>query len=80
MYLCLDCENIFDTPKSYIETHGLDSPPYETFDGCLNCGGAYVKTMECASCGEWVAGEYIKLKDGTVICDNCYEPRNILDD
>ena len=80
MYLCLDCENIFDAPKDFIETHGLDSPSYETWTGCPICGGAYVKTMQCEECGEWVIGEYIKLSDGTVICDNCYEPRNILDD
>ena len=80
MYLCLDCENIFDTPKDFIETHGLDSPPYETWTGCPICGGAYVKTMPCNECGQWVIGDYIKLGDDTVICDNCYEPRNILDD
>ena len=56
MYLCLDCENIFDAPKSYVET------------------------IECDECGQWITGDYIKLNDGTVICDNCYEPKNILGD
>ena len=79
MYLCLNCETLFETPKHYIETHGFDSPPYEAWDGCPECGGGYVETMECSECGEWITGEYIKLNDGTVICDGCYEINNIAD-
>ena len=29
MYICLDCGRIFEIPRKHIETHGLDSPPYE---------------------------------------------------
>lgn len=42
-YICFDCGEEFDTPKLYIETHGLDSPPYEKVRGCPVCGGAYDK-------------------------------------
>lgn len=79
MYLCSNCECVFDEPKRYIETHGFDSPPYETWDGCPECGGGYVETMECSECGKWITGEYIKLNDGTVICDGCYEINDIAD-
>lgn len=79
MYLCLDCDNLFEDPKEYSETHGLSSPPYETWTGCPRCGGGYVETFRCDLCDEWVAGEYIKLKDGTVVCDQCYEINNIGD-
>lgn len=79
MYICLDCENIFDTPKCYTETHGLNSPPYEIWNGCPKCAGAYVETMCCDQCDNWITGEYIKLKDGAVVCDQCYEVKDIED-
>ena len=79
MYLCLDCGNIFDTPKSYTETHGFDFPPYEAWEGCPKCGGPYVKTMECDMCGRWITGEYIKLRDDTFVCSECYEINDITD-
>lgn len=79
MYLCLDCENIFEVPKEYSESHGLSSPPYETWAGCPKCSGGYVETICCDLCGEWVTGEYVKLKDGTVACDQCYEVNDIID-
>ena len=79
MFVCLDCETLFYNPKCYTETHGLSSPPYEAWMGCPCCGGAYVETMRCDQCGNWVTGEYIKLKDGTVVCDQCYDINDIED-
>lgn len=26
MFLCLDCQRVFEEPKEYVEKHGLDSP------------------------------------------------------
>lgn len=77
MYLCLDCERIFDKPEHFTAFHGLDSPPYETWTGCSYCGGAYVDAIPCDLCGRWVTGEYVELKDGTIICDNCYDIKNV---
>ena len=79
MYICLECNKIFSTPKTYTETHGLDHPPYETWSGCPSCGGNYTETYECALCGNWITGEYIKLTDNTLVCDQCYEVRDITD-
>lgn len=79
MYICLDCNTRFWTPKQFTETHGLDSPPYEAWWGCPRCGGAYLKTMPCSECGQWITGEYIQLKDHTVVCENCYEIKDIED-
>ena len=79
MYLCLDCGALFEDPQKYTETHGLSSPPYETWTGCPECGGGYVETICCHLCGEWVTGEYVKLKDGTVACDQCYKVNDIID-
>lgn len=79
MYLCLDCEKTFDEAKEFVETHGLPSPPYETWTGCPYCGGDYVEAVPCDLCSGWVTGEYVKLKDHTIVCDNCYDVRDIND-
>lgn len=72
MFVCLDCDRIFQHEKHYIETHGLENPPYEEYDGCPYCGGAYAETHMCGCCGHWIIGEYIKLRDGNRICEQCY--------
>lgn len=77
MFICLDCGCVFDEPKHWIETHGLDSPPYEEWDGCPSCGGTYAETHKCDNCGDWINGEYVKLKNGDNFCENCYEIREI---
>lgn len=79
MYICLECNKIFNAPKKYLEDYGIDIPIYKTVHGCPKCGGNYAETMECDFCGDWISGEYIKLNDGTVVCDNCYEFRDIAD-
>lgn len=79
MYLCLDCGRLFEEPKRCVETHGLDTPPYEVWDGCPYCSGGYVETKRCDVCEEWIVGEYIKLNDDTFVCDNCYEVMSVED-
>ena len=79
MYVCLDCANLFEEPRCYTETHGLEFAPFESWRGCPKCAGAYITTIYCDHCGGWVTGEYIKLKDGAVICDQCYEIMNVED-
>jgi len=49
MYICYDCDKRFDNPIKFTETHGLDTPRYETYEGCSFCGGMfeeYVATEE----------------------------------
>ena len=75
---------IFNPPativyKEYIETHGLDSPPYEHFTACPMCGGNYVPYKRCDLCGNPIFDEYIMLKSGEVYCENCYCRKNIDD-
>lgn len=36
-YKCLDCNCIFEEPRSITEKHGLDSPPYEICSVCPVC-------------------------------------------
>jgi hypothetical protein len=80
MFVCLDCGRIFSTPKHYVESHGLDAPPYERWEGCPSCGGAYAKAHECDECGRWITGEYIKTASGKRICENCHDTYDLGDE
>ena len=72
MYICLDCCKTFSYPKRYVDTHGLDAPPYEEYDGCIYCGGAYTEAYKCSCCDEYITDRYVKLKTGERICECCY--------
>lgn len=79
MFICLDCGEIFEEPKIFTETHGLDSPPYEKLYGCPECGGNFTEAFECDVCGEYIDDEYIITDKGDRICNNCYTVYNIYD-
>ena len=52
-YRCCDCESEFSELKIYTERHGLDSPPYETWEGCPNCGSTdWEESSYCNNCYE----------------------------
>ena len=72
MYTCVDCGHTFCEPKRYVETHGLDTPPYETHYGCPDCGGSYVEAHRCDCCDEWIDDVYIKTEDDRRYCLECY--------
>lgn len=72
MYICLDCLKVFENPQKWVETHGLYSPPYEEWGGCPKCGGTYVIVNTCSQCGKYISIDYIKLKDGDYVCEDCY--------
>ena len=80
MFVCLDCGKIFQDPMRYTETHCLDSPPYEVYSGCPECGGAYAETYQCEDCQEWIVGEYIKTSSGYRFCENCYNTLELGDE
>ena len=79
MYVCLDCGIVFATPKHYIEKHGFNDGPYEHLTCCPICGGAYVETIMCDICGEYITDKYAKLDNGMTVCNNCYIEKNIFD-
>lgn len=73
-YVCLDCNYQFDEPRSYTETHGLDTPPYEHMSCCPVCGGSYDEAVECADCGDLIPEcEAKQLSNGSMLCEACYE-------
>ena len=68
MYICKECGFVFDEPKELVETHGLSTPPYETWYVCPNCNDtAICEAQECERCGTVCA----ELSKG--LCDVCYE-------
>lgn len=80
-YTCLDCGKTFDEPKRWIEHHGLDSPPYESFCGCPYCGGTYTHTILCDSCGHPISNEYVKIQTtGACYCDECFMIKSLGED
>ena len=72
MFVCYDCMETFEKPKVWVETHGLDTPPYEKIYGCPYCSGAFTETHKCDCCDDWIVGSYIKLNSGERICEDCY--------
>ena len=80
MFVCLECGHVFEEPKSYVETHGLDSPPYENSKGCPICCGAYVEAYRCNCCEEWIDDIYIKTDDDYRYCLNCYQVLHLGDE
>lgn len=80
VYICLDCQRLFDEPKRHIERHGLDTPPYEEWNGCVYCGGAYAEAQTCNYCGDYIIGDYIKTADGYRYCEDCFTRMEIGDE
>lgn len=76
MYCCIECGRVFSEQQASVwsESRGeyWGTQCYEEVSGCPYCRGSYVETYECAECGEWITGEYIKLNDGRRICEGCY--------
>ena len=77
MYLCLDCGQIFEHSKHYVEAHGFDSPPYEEWNGCPACGGSFIDALQCSICGKYIRDDFIELKNGDIIGECCYELKSI---
>ena len=68
MYICHECGKTFEEPKKVVETHGLDSPPYEKWLVCPHCKSAdFGEAQECERCGRLCE----ELTEG--LCNVCYE-------
>lgn len=80
MYVCLECQETFETPMEWEETHGLGHGPYEKWSGCPYCGGGYVEGHECDCCGETIIDIYIKTDHGYRYCLNCYKVMELGDE
>ena len=66
-YKCDHCGGEFEEPDIIIETHGLDSPPYEEIGVCPYCKGWFEEMHKCEICGEYYTAD--ELTSG--VCDDC---------
>ena len=66
-YQCHECDRRFEKPDIVIETHGLDSPPYEEIGVCPYCKGWFEEMHRCEICGEYFTED--ELTGG--VCDEC---------
>ena len=71
MYKCIECEAVFDEPKTWEEDRGefWGFPCSETVSGCPECRGDYREAFECQRCGEWCFAE--EYEDG--LCECCQD-------
>ena len=69
MYRCENCGHLFEEGEQAVweERHGLDSPPYEKWDGCPLCKGDYEEVHQCKGCGDWHSDD--ELYEGW--CEKC---------
>ena len=69
MFKCCECGHLFEDGEQAVweERHGLDTPPYEKWDGCPICNGGYEEVHQCKECGEWHTED--ELYDGW--CEKC---------
>lgn len=70
-YKCIECGYIFEEGEQRVweESHGLDSPPYERFEGCPVCGNNFEETCKCKLCGE----DFRPSELWNDVCDECIE-------
>ena len=80
MFVCVECGHVFDQPDRWVERHGFDYGPYESFSVCPKCRGSYVEAHKCDCCDEWITGSYIKTEDGKRYCENCYVVMDLEDE
>ena len=75
MYICDNCGAVFENTVSIREHHNeLDDKAVEEYRGCPVCKyGGVLEAVQCDMCGEFVAYDYVRLKDGTIACSDCYE-------
>lgn len=66
-FQCHECDRRFEKPDIIIETHGLDSPPYEKIGVCPYCKGYFEQVYQCKICGEWFTDDELTMG----VCDEC---------
>lgn len=71
-YACRDCGEWFYEPEFRLETHGLDSPPYEELLVCPHCKSPdIVESPECDCCGVAITDYFFATEDGQCFCKHC---------
>ncbi len=71
MFICLNCGEIFEEPKHYVEKHGFEYGPFEEYDGCPVCGDSYEEAYECSNCNSYICETNAVIMDGREVCEAC---------
>lgn len=80
-FRCAYCGTIFDKPNTVVMKHGLDTPPYETWQVCPTCKEpVYIEGyVECTKCGvKMLVGTEMAVVGENKYCPDCYEIKNVL--
>lgn len=80
LFICFDCQNIFEEEGVWEEDslEHFGTPCQETLKGCPSCySTSYGKAIRCMECGEYVCSDYIELKSGARVCEDCFIYRQI---
>lgn len=73
MFVCFDCDAIFEEPATRYENHGeyFGKPAREAYGACPCCGSTeYDAMVKCDRCGEWTATPHY---ENIVLCDICFD-------
>jgi methionyl-tRNA synthetase len=65
MYICDDCDMLFDVPAEEVQPHG------EMYSSCPGCGGSYSDAKYCPICGEYHHPEEQRFE----VCDTCMKSK-----
>lgn len=69
-YICLTCEKAFDVPHFR----------YPRILECPFCGsGDYIPLLVCDLCQKPILNDFIELKTGEKVCENCFSKQRIND-
>lgn len=80
MYICAECEKLFDEPITVRDGYNSVDPPNERLIDVSPCCEAYfVEAKECIVCEEGIDCDYIELSNGEFVCENCYSIHNVED-
>ena len=73
MYICINCNCVFDEPEVHEEKHGFTHGPFEKIYCCPLCGDTnFVETYQCDLCGYCIDTDtYVEI-DGHKYCENCF--------
>lgn len=79
MYICFECDKVFEEPTEYKDAVGSwwgGETCYEAHSVCPFCGGEYEEAVECSECGEYC------FEEDTVggVCRKCIEKSITLED
>ena len=81
MFVCLNCNREFSSPKRIVESSRFGLSEEEEYVCCPYCHGDFEPVNTCFWCGDIIEGDVIELQNGRTYCEECYKycSRNLED-